>query len=125
YGFDPIEALITGGGNFVLNISASPFWIRKRELRRNMLASIATNNRVSVVMVNLVGGNDSLVFDGSSVVIAPDGRVVAQGESFEEDIIYFDSETLKGDLHQQIEGEEASAYAGLVLGTREDRKSVV
>src|SRR5581483_6000375 len=119
YGFDPIEALITGGGNFVLNISASPFWMGKRELRRKMLASIATNNRVPVVMVNLVGGNDSLVFDGASVVIAPDGRVVAQGKSFEEDLIYFDPDALTGEMHQQIEEGEASVYAALVLGTRD------
>jgi NAD+ synthetase len=60
-----------------------------------------------------------LVFDGSSVVIAPDGRVIAQGKSFEEDLIYFDSDTLTGDLHPQIPGEEASAYEALVLGTRD------
>jgi len=70
-------------------------------------------------MVNQVGGNDSLVFDGSSLVIAPDGRIIAQAKSFEEDLIYFDSETLQGDVHPQIEGEEASAYAALVLGTRD------
>jgi NAD+ synthetase len=70
-------------------------------------------------MVNQVGGNDSLVFDGSSVVIAPDGRIVAQAKSFAEDLIYFDSETLRGDVHPQIEGEEASAYAALMLGTRD------
>jgi len=60
----------------------------KRELRRDMLAAIARNQKVPVAMVNQVGGNDSLVFDGSSRVIAPDGRVVAQGKSFEEDLIY-------------------------------------
>jgi NAD+ synthase/NAD+ synthase (glutamine-hydrolysing) len=70
-------------------------------------------------MVNQVGGNDSLVFDGSSRVIAPDGRVVAQGKSFEEDLIYFDSGKLTGDMHPQIVGEEASAYEALVLGTRD------
>jgi NAD+ synthetase len=70
-------------------------------------------------MVNQVGGNDSLVFDGSSVVIAPDGRVVAQAKSFEEDLIFFDTEKLAGNLHPQIEGLEASVYAALVLGTRD------
>ncbi len=70
-------------------------------------------------MVNQVGGNDSLVFDGSSLVIAPDGRVVAQGKSFEEDLILFDSKNLTGEMHAQIAGEEASAYEALVLGTRD------
>jgi NAD+ synthase (glutamine-hydrolysing) len=119
YGIDPVEELVKAGGNFVLNISASPFWLGKREFRREMLASIARNQKVPVAMVNQVGGNDSLVFDGSSVVIAPDGQVIAQGKSFEEDLVYFDSQKLTGDMHPQIEGEEASAYAALVLGTRD------
>ena len=119
YGIDPVEELVRAGGNFVLNISASPFWLGKREFRREMLTSIARNQKVPVAMVNQVGGNDSLVFDGSSVVIAPDGQVIAQGKSFEEDLIYFDSQKLTGDMHPQVEGEDASAYAALVLGTRD------
>jgi NAD+ synthase (glutamine-hydrolysing) len=119
YGVDPVEELIRIGGNLVLNISASPFWLGKRELRRDMLATIAKNDNVPVAMVNQVGGNDSLVFDGSSLVIAPDGRVIAQGKSFVEDLVYFDSQSLTGEMHEQIEGEEASAYEALVLGTRD------
>ena len=119
YTFDPVEALVQAGGNFLLNISASPFWLGKRELRRDMLATIARRHGVPVVMVNQVGGNDSLVFDGSSLVLDATGKLIAQGKSFEEDLIYFDSDQLTGEMHQQIEGEEASAYAALVLGTRD------
>ena len=119
YNIDPVDELLHAGANIVLNISASPFHLGKRELRNKMLETIARDNKVPVALVNQVGGNDSLVFDGSSVVIAPDGRIVAQAKSFEEDIVYFDSETLKGEMHEQIQGEEASAYAGLVLGTRD------
>ena len=124
YGIDPVEELVRAGGNFVLNISASPFWLGKRELRRDMLAAIAKNQKVPVAMVNQVGGNDSLVFDGSSLVIAPDGQVIAQAKSFEEDLIYVDSQkvdspNISGDMHPQIVGEEASAYEALVLGTRD------
>ncbi|HWZ82330.1 MAG TPA: NAD+ synthase [Terriglobales bacterium] len=119
YGIDPVEELVRLGGNLVLNISASPFWLGKRELRRDMLATIAKNDNVPVAMVNQVGGNDSLVFDGSSLVIAPDGRVIAQGKSFGEDLIYFDTQSLTGDMHEQVEGEDASAYEALVLGTRD------
>ncbi len=119
YRIDPIEELVRAGGNFVLNISSSPFWLGKRELRRDMLAAIAKNQHVPVAMVNQVGGNDSLVFDGSSLVLASDGSVIAQGKSFEEDIIFFDSSNLTGEMHEQIAGEEASAYEALVLGTRD------
>ncbi len=119
YTVDPVERLIQAGGNFVLNISASPFWIGKGALRRDMLASIARQHKVPVVMVNQIGGNDSLVFDGSSLVLNREGEVIAQGRSFEEDLIYFDSQTLTGELHEQIAGDEASVYGALVLGTRD------
>ncbi len=119
YTIDPIDALIRAGGDLVLNISASPFWIGKREVRRDMLASIARQHKVPVAMVNQVGGNDSLLFDGSSIVLNAEGNIIAQGRSFEEDLIYFDSTKLTGDLHEQLEGEEASVYGALVLGTRD------
>ncbi|MGA7751298.1 MAG: NAD+ synthase [Candidatus Sulfotelmatobacter sp.] len=119
YTVDPVESLIHAGGNFVLNISASPFWIGKREFRRDMLASIARQHKVPVALVNQVGGNDSLVFDGSSLVLDREGTVIAQGKSFEEDLIFFDSQSLTGEMHEQIPGDEASAYAALVLGTRD------
>ncbi len=119
YSVDPVEALVKAGGNFVLNISASPFWAGKRELRQEMLATIARTDHVPVAFVNQVGGNDSLVFDGSSLVFDRDGNVIAKGKSFEEDLIFFDSDSLTGELHEQIPGEEASVYAALVLGTRD------
>ena len=119
YTVDPVESLVREGGNFVLNISASPFWIGKREFRRDMLASIARQHKVPVALVNQVGGNDSLVFDGSSIVLDRQGRVIAQGRSFEEDLIFFDSQDLTGEIHEQIPGDEASAYSALVLGTRD------
>lgn len=119
YSVDPVEALVKAGGNFVLNISASPFWTGKRELRQDMLSTIARTDHVPVAFVNQVGGNDSLVFDGSSLVFDRDGNVIARGKSFEEDLIFFDSDSLTGDLHDQIPGEEASVYSALVLGTRD------
>ena len=119
YTVDPVEALIRQGGNFVLNISGSPFWIGKRELRRDMLASIARQHKVPVVMVNQVGGDDSLVFDGSSIVLNREGEIIAQARSFEEDLVLFDPDTLTGEMHEQIAGDDASVYAALVLGTRD------
>ena len=119
YSVDPVDELLHAGANLVVNISASPFHVGKRELRYNMLRTIACDNKVPVVFVNQVGGNDSLVFDGSSIVIAPDGRIIAQAKSFEEDLVLVDTETLTGDFHAQTEVGEPSAYAALVLGTRD------
>jgi len=117
YRVDPVDELLHAGGNMVLNISASPYHLGKRELRRQMLETIARDNKVPVLFVNQVGGNDSLIFDGSSMVIAPDGCIVAQAKSFEEDLVIFDSDTMRGDMHEQIAVGNASAYAALVLGT--------
>jgi NAD+ synthase (glutamine-hydrolysing) len=119
YGVDPVEDLIGAGGKVLLNISASPFYLRKRELRHDMLAAIARNDRVPVAMVNQIGGNDSLVFDGSSFALGPDGQLIAQAKSFEEDLVIFDTESLTGDMHPRDEGLESSAYSALVLGTRD------
>ena len=119
YGIDPVEDLLSAGGKILLNISASPFALGKRELRRDMLSTIARHHRVPVAMVNQVGGNDSLVFDGSSFAIGPDGELLAQATSFAEDIVCFDTDTLAGDIHSREEGIEASAYSALVLGTHD------
>jgi len=119
YGVDPVEDLISAGGQILLNISASPFFVHKRELRHDMLATIARNYRVPVAFVNQVGGNDSLVFDGSSFALGPDGKVIAQARSFEEDLVSVDTDSLSGDMHEQDKSVEASAYSALVLGTRD------
>jgi NAD+ synthase (glutamine-hydrolysing) len=119
YSIDPVDDLLHAGGNLVLNISASPYHMGKRELRHKMLQTIARDNKVPVVLVNQVGGNDSLIFDGSSMALGPDGSIVAQAKSFEEDLICFDSETLSGDIHEQAEPGIPSVYAALVLGTRD------
>ncbi len=119
YSVDPVERLLAAGGDVMINVSASPFHIGKRELRFQMLQTIATSYKVPVVFVNQVGGNDSLIFDGSSFAAAADGHVVAQARSFEEDLVYFDARNFAGDIHPQVEGVEASAFAALVLGTRD------
>ena len=119
YTVDPIEELMRAGGSIILNISASPYYRGKRDLRHRMLAAIATRHQAPVVMVNQVGGNDSLVFDGSSFALAPDGSVVAQARSFEEDLVIFDSAALTGDRRPMDPDEDAAVYQALVLGTRD------
>jgi len=81
YGTDPVEDLVRAGAQVVINISASPFHVGKPDLRQAMLASIARQHRVPVLLVNQVGGNDSLVFDGSSLALNSAGEVIAQARS--------------------------------------------
>ncbi|MEO6830352.1 MAG: NAD+ synthase, partial [Acidobacteriaceae bacterium] len=121
YPIDPVEALMQQGADLIINISASPYERDKRETRRKMLASIAERHRVPVVMVNQTGGNDCLVFDGSSLVIRGDGELVAQAKSFEEDLLLIDTAALPPSfaIHETERDEDAAVYQALVLGTRD------
>ena len=119
YERDPIAELVGQGTTVLINISSSPFTIDKRGLRFEMLKAIAREHHVPVVYVNQVGGNDSLVFDGSSVVISPDGRIAALAKSFEEDMVLFDSVTGSGDVRPQPSDELEAIYSALVCGTRD------
>ena len=119
YDRDPVAELVGKGSTIVLNLSSSPYTLGKRGLRHDMLRAVARDRGVPVVYVNQVGGNDSLIFDGSSVAFMPDGRVAALAKSFEEDLIYFDSATGIGDMRAPLEDEYEAAYRALVLGTRD------
>src|SRR5215475_13294931 len=119
YDRDPITEIFQQGTQVLLNISASPYTIDKRALRVDMLRSIAIHNKKPVVYVNQFGGNDSLIFDGASLALTPDGKVAAQALAFEEDLVLFDSETGEGEIHEQPAQEIEYAYRALITGTRD------
>lgn len=119
YRRDPVEELVGAGGDLLLNVSASPYSMGKRDQRRAMLQALARKHRVPVVCVNLVGGNDSLVFDGSSCVLDSTGAVRAAARPFEEDLVFYDTESNTGDLHSELPDGVESVYQALVLGTRD------
>jgi NAD+ synthase (glutamine-hydrolysing) len=119
YTVDPVEELMKQRASMILNISASPWWRGKRALRREMLSAIARRHCVPVVMVNQVGGNDSLVFDGTSLVIGPDGEVIAQAKSFEEDLVFADLHAGTGDIREHSSDEDVALLDALALGTRD------
>src|SRR5277367_2533777 len=119
YDRDPVAELVGKGSTLVLNISSSPYTLGKRGLRHDMLGAVARDRGVPVVYVNQVGGNDSLIFDGSSVAFTPDGKVAAMAKSFEEDLVFFDSVTGKGDIHDGMDDEYEAAHKALVIGTRD------
>ena len=114
----PVAELVEKGSTVLLNISSSPYTLGKRAIRRDMLQAVAKRHHIPVVYVNQVGGNDSLIFDGSSVAYLPGGREAAAGKSFEEDLVFFDTDTGKGDIRPQIGDELEAAYRALVTGTR-------
>jgi NAD+ synthase (glutamine-hydrolysing) len=137
YAVDPVDELMrqwelrpdaSAHPRVVLNISASPFWRGKRQLRHKMLSALARHHNCLVAMVNQVGGNDSLIFDGSSIVIAPSGEVLAQARSFREDLLLFDtaaersatgSFSVAEDGLPSEEQDIPATWDALVLGTRD------
>ncbi len=119
YGVDPVEELAKQGASVILNISASPFWRGKRETRREMLAAIARRHAKPVVMVNQVGGNDSLLFDGTSLALDSRGEVAARASSCIEDLIFFDTKTGAGDLRPAVESEDELVFRALAMGVRD------
>jgi NAD+ synthase (glutamine-hydrolysing) len=129
YKVDPVEVLmrewesqpkeLAGQQRIILNISASPYWQGKPEVRQKMLAALAERHGAYVVMVNQVGGNDSLIFDGSSLVIRPDGEVVARAASFAEDLVIFDTKEIPSAAPEIAVDDVASMWSALVLGTRD------
>ena len=129
YRVDPVENLmrqwesqskeVAGRQRIIVNISASPYWQGKPQVRQKMLAALAERHGAFVAMVNQVGGNDSLVFDGSSLVIRPDGQLVAQAASFAEDLVFFDTEDGEAAAIDPMVDEIASTWKALVLGTRD------
>ncbi|MGQ9705689.1 MAG: NAD+ synthase [bacterium] len=79
-----------GGAELIINISSSPYHIGKPREREDMLRTRASDYNSFIAFVNLVGGQDELVFDGHSVVINPNGKILARAKGFEEDMIICD-----------------------------------
>jgi NAD+ synthase (glutamine-hydrolysing) len=119
YERDPVAELAGKGSTLLLNISSSPYTLDKRAFRLEMLRATARQHGLPFVYVNQVGGNDSLVFDGSSVAFRGDGRISALAKSFDEDLVFFDTVTGEGDIRPQISEEIEAVYRALVLGTRD------
>jgi NAD+ synthetase len=120
YPVDPIEKLAEQRMEVLINISASPFALGKRRVKNEMFTRIAARHGVPVVHVNLVGGNDSIVFDGSSCVFDRGGNIVVQLADFREDSALIDLDRLGGGPMREVaESDEAQVYEALLLGIRD------
>ena len=118
YTIDPMEELMRQSPALHINLSSSPFWHNKRAVRREMLSAIARRDGIPVLMCNQVGGDDSLIFDGSSLALNARGELIAQAASFQEDLVVLDPfNTSPISLPEDDETE--AAYRALVLGTRD------
>ena len=115
YDVDPLRALVTQEAEIILNVSASPFNLRKPAIRREMICGLAGTYQRAIFYCNAVGGNDQLVFDGNSIAVDASGQLLAQLPAFEEASVIVDSESVPGskigsaDVVQEL-------YAALRLG---------
>ncbi len=105
------------GADFIVNISASPFHAGKSRERRELIARRAKENKIPIVYVNLVGGQDELVFDGRSYVFNKEGALIAECKQFEEDLVITNLDGAEiipedGDPLREI-------YGALILGIRD------
>ena len=119
YRRDPVEELAHGGATLLLSINASPYFMGKRELRRKIFAATARRFNMPLVYVNQVGGNDQLVFDGSSFAMDAEGNVICSAASFREDLVIVDICHGEGEHHESHPVENEAAYEALVLGCRD------
>jgi NAD+ synthase (glutamine-hydrolysing) len=123
YQRDPVEEMFAAGGDVMICINASPYNMGKREIRRRMYRASARRYKRPVIYVNQVGGNDQLVFDGSSFAMNAAGQVIASARSFEEDLVIADIDAghLDNDSerHEDFTDECEAVYQALVLGTRD------
>jgi NAD+ synthase (glutamine-hydrolysing) len=124
YGRDPVDELMQQGASMIVSINGSPFHIGKRELREEMFRAMVRRHKVPAIVANQVGGNDQIVFDGTSFVMDAEGKVIASAASFAEDLVIADvsfdaNGTGEGDKHANLPDEREAVYEALVLGTRD------
>jgi NAD+ synthase (glutamine-hydrolysing) len=124
YHLDPVDLLAQDGAGIIINISASPFHIGKKDFRFNMFSAIARKYKAAFIFANQVGGNDSILFDGTSTAFDRQGKIRALAKDFEEDIIFYDLEKKSGllpeeNIHQVSSSGTESVLKALIMGTRD------
>lgn len=124
YANDPVERLLTSTlsgrkPTLLLNISASPYWEGKQQVRRSMIGAIAKRHGIPAAMSAQVGGNDSLLFDGASFVVNREGETVAAAKSFAEDLLLFDTTPGSSQTVAPIVDGIEATWQALAMGIRD------
>ena len=120
---EPVAAAKTRGADVMLVINASPYHIGKYDERVRVLQQRATENDIPLLYVNMVGGQDELVFDGDSLVVARDGRLVSRSTAFEPALelidVGADGPVRVTPGSQRALTQDEAVYRALVLGVRD------
>ncbi|MDX2213532.1 MAG: NAD+ synthase [Oculatellaceae cyanobacterium bins.114] len=126
YPINPLEALAEEKVDLIVNLSASPYSLNKQTLREAMLRHAAMRYQIPILYANQVGGNDDLIFDGSSTGFDRQGQLVCRSQAFASDLscAEFSTETkdllsIDGAITPSLECEEAELWSALVLGVRD------
>ncbi|MFA5879167.1 MAG: NAD(+) synthase [Candidatus Margulisiibacteriota bacterium] len=118
YKKDPIEELKKLGATMIINLSASPFYLNKKEERLALFKSHAAKTGLPFIYVNQVGANDDLIFDGASLILNNQGEIVFQAKAFEEEVSTINFlQSKKFIVHKKNQMEEL--YQALVLGIKD------
>ncbi len=127
YEINPIDELVKSGVDLIVNLSASPFTVGKNKLREEIIRHAVTRHQIPIIYANQVGANDDLIFDGNSIALNKDGKIVARGKSFESDLVVVELDenknlssdsTSRGEPETTKTGEE-EIFQALVLGVRD------
>jgi NAD+ synthase (glutamine-hydrolysing) len=117
----PTQVQALAGAHVIINLSASPYHAGKWRDRERMIATRAEDHAVAIAYVNLVGGQDELVFDGNSLIVDERGQVMARGKTFDEDFIVADINTdrvFKERLHDPRRRQERPEAETIGLSTQ-------
>ena len=116
---DPLEKITESRPDLLINLSASPWHIKKQTQREVLLKKVSQRVECPVVYVNAVGGNDELIFDGSSVAFSAEGKRIGRAPSFVSASMVFDLDSAPATMDEEAEGEMESIRQALVLGLRD------
>lgn len=124
YQVNPINDLLRDPGRHpdcLINIAASPFQLGKPEAKLDFFSALCRRTGLPLLYVNQVGGQDSLLFDGQSLIIAADGRLLARASAFQEDMIVFDTDSFTSQAALSLPPPDVAAqvFHALVMGTRD------
>jgi NAD+ synthase (glutamine-hydrolysing) len=116
------DQLASRGADLIVNISASPFYAGKRFDREKVISVKAAKNEIPIFYVNLIGGQDELIFDGHSLAVDKSGSLIAIGEQFKEDLVVTEiniQEKLAKKIEPTVYHREEEILNALILGTRD------
>jgi NAD+ synthase (glutamine-hydrolysing) len=122
YSLKVTDILVEKGADLIINLSASPFYIGKRFERKKILQKKAIENNIPIFYVNLVGGQDELVFDGQSLAVNNSGDLIAIGKQFKEDLVLTELKLNDDQNKKKIlpkYNREAEVFNAIVLGLQD------